>query len=180
MKVKELLETYNNVKWLPENSALELWLSQELPDLNKTSSAFIMAFKDEKVILANVYSRGWDVPGGHIENSETPEEAMQRELFEETGASLLVSSLMGYSKISISGKKPSGYNYPYPESYMPIYWGMIDNISEPSASMEVGKAKLFSEYEIEKGGDNLIPYHLPFYKAGLARTNVFLEAMAKN
>ncbi len=171
----KLLETYTNVKWLPENSTFELWQSNELPELNQTKSAFIMAFKNEDIILANVYGRGWDIPGGHIENSETPEEAIHRELFEETGASLLCSSLMGYAKITINSEKPTGYNYPFPISYMPIYWGMIDTISEPSASMEVGKPKLFAEWQIEK--EKLIPYHQAFYKAGLARTSVFLKAM---
>lgn len=29
--------------------------------------------------------RGWEIPGGHLNEGETPEEAMIRELFEETG-----------------------------------------------------------------------------------------------
>ena len=29
--------------------------------------------------------RGWEIPGGHLNDGETPEEAMIRELFEETG-----------------------------------------------------------------------------------------------
>lgn len=173
--MSELIETYTDVKWLPENSTLKLYKSQELPELSATKSSFILAFKKDEVMLANVYGRGWDIPGGHIENSETPDESMQRELFEETGASLLIFALIGYSKITINGPKPASYPYPYPTSYMPIYWGMIDTITEPSASMEVGKPQLFAEYKIEK--EKLLPYHQPFYKEGLARTEIFLKAM---
>ena len=32
--------------------------------------------------------RGWDIPGGHLENEETPVQAFQREVLEETNATL--------------------------------------------------------------------------------------------
>jgi 8-oxo-dGTP pyrophosphatase MutT (NUDIX family) len=33
--------------------------------------------------------RGWDIPGGHVEDQETPLQAFKREIFEETGCQLL-------------------------------------------------------------------------------------------
>lgn len=176
--MKELLSADENVKWLPKPHRFELWLDNDLPPIEKTASAFVMAFQDENLLLANVFSRGWDIPGGHIEGGETPQEAMTRELFEETGASLLCSSLMGYIKITLEGDKPNPYPYPFPTSYMAFYWGMVDKIDKPSASMEVGEPKLFPQHKIERSSE-LIHRHRPFYEQALARTQVFLKAMAE-
>ena len=38
-----------------------------------------------RLLLVRHPERGWEFPGGRIEDGETPEEAMHRELFEETG-----------------------------------------------------------------------------------------------
>lgn len=54
-----------------------------------TAGAFIV--REDKVLLerrpddAKVYPGLWDTPGGHVEEGETPEAALVRELFEELG-----------------------------------------------------------------------------------------------
>lgn len=38
----------------------------------------------------------WDLPGGRIEGNENPEQALEREVMEETGLSVKVEELIGY------------------------------------------------------------------------------------
>ncbi len=55
----------------------------------RTAGGFIV--EEKRVLLekrpddANVYPGMWDTPGGHVEENETPEQALIRELDEELG-----------------------------------------------------------------------------------------------
>lgn len=43
----------------------------------------------------------WEVPGGKIEFGETPEEAVKREVFEETGYNVNVKKIVPFSNVAI-------------------------------------------------------------------------------
>ncbi|WP_391118076.1 NUDIX domain-containing protein [Psychrobacillus sp. L3] len=47
------------------------------------TSVHSYCFYQGKVLLVQVKGRGFNIPGGHIETGETPEEALHREVYEE-------------------------------------------------------------------------------------------------
>ena len=60
--------------------------SYVLPERELTSAVFLIAIKGTK-ILAIENEKGWDIPGGHLEEGETIREGLVREVQEEGGAS---------------------------------------------------------------------------------------------
>lgn len=58
------------------------------PFKNMTQSEIVTSvhsycFYQGKVLLVKVKERGFNIPGGHIEVGESPEEAIHREVYEE-------------------------------------------------------------------------------------------------
>ena len=51
---------------------------------------YVFAFRNDRVLLVKNRKRGWEAPGGKIEDGETPETAAYREFTEETGRSLKI------------------------------------------------------------------------------------------
>ena len=118
--------TQENVSWLPTGSTVEWYLSGELPPLSECSSVYAFVFKDGSMLQTELRegereTRQLDIPGGHIETGETPEQAVERETFEETGVKVKVQKLVAHGKVTIHIPKPENYKYPYPTSYMLFY-----------------------------------------------------------
>lgn len=92
------MNTFSPDFWDKTQSQITFIPSSALPvDLPITAVKGFVIQKD-KVLLTQV-QRGWDLPTGHVEVGETPEEAFLRETFEETGAEVRDYILLGYMRL---------------------------------------------------------------------------------
>lgn len=108
-----------------DNTRWEFHLSERMPPRELCTAVACIAIYGsmESVVLVR-NTRGWEPLGGHIEDGETVEDALLREIMEEGGYAPDDYSPFGYRKVI--SKKPVprdqglGY-YPYPVSYVPHY-----------------------------------------------------------
>lgn len=71
------------VNWDGHHVKLTWLLKIELQDLSKVTSVHGYCFSEGKVLLVHIKGRGFNMPGGHIDQGETPEQAFHREAYEE-------------------------------------------------------------------------------------------------
>ncbi|MDX5475664.1 MAG: NUDIX hydrolase [Bacillaceae bacterium] len=62
-----------------------------------TSGAVVINIEN-KILLKKDPKRGWELPGGHVEKEETVENAVIREVKEETGIDIRVEKFCGVSQ----------------------------------------------------------------------------------
>jgi len=119
-----LLLRLRDVEWLPVPNFVDTVADAHPRDLQSiTSTVVLVASTTGELLLTQVGSRGWDVPGGHLELGESPLQAATRELVEETGLVVSCGRLepAGYVRLHVRAARPAGYGYPYPSSYM-VAW----------------------------------------------------------
>lgn len=65
-------------------------------------TTYTIAFKDEKFLMVyHPRRRGWEMPGGHVENGETSEQTAKREYAEESGYDIKIVKIkdIGYCDV---------------------------------------------------------------------------------
>lgn len=90
-----------------------------LPELLPITAAVIFIIQDGQVLITKI-PRGWDIPGGHIEPGETPEQAVTREVYEETGGVVSEVQPIGYLHVTKQKHTPKNAQYPA-ESAIMVY-----------------------------------------------------------
>jgi 8-oxo-dGTP diphosphatase len=63
-------------------------------DLSWRPSAYGIVIKDNKILLSRQFNDGYDLPGGGLDLGEAPEEAVIREVKEETGINVANPKLL--------------------------------------------------------------------------------------
>jgi 8-oxo-dGTP diphosphatase len=145
-----LLRSEQNIAWALQPNESHLLLSPHLPPLALIATAFVFAFYGDQLLMSNLVRRGWDIPGGHIEKGETPEEAARREVYEETGTQLASLQLLGHQHLHIQAPRPEIYSYPYPDSYQVFYTAQIIALDSFEPTDETAGRGLFSPDEAHK------------------------------
>jgi len=163
----KVIKVAYDLQWMPKPNKAEIILSSQSPPLNLITSAFILAFQGDALLMPRSISRGWDLPGGHIDLGETPLEAMHRETFEEAYAYVEGVRILAYQKIEILADKPAAYKYPYPVSYQLFYWGKIMGLEPFQQNGEQDARKLFAPPEARKQA--WVQDNLELYEAALSQ-----------
>ncbi|MCX6747460.1 MAG: NUDIX domain-containing protein [Candidatus Nomurabacteria bacterium] len=131
--MKKLIDTPKDLHWVDNiNYTVEVYLSDELPEISLCTSAYSFVFDDNMLLQTELKEgerpmRMLDIPGGHIDEGETPLDAVVRETFEETGVHVRNPKLVAYIKVTKHNSKPEAYRYPYPVSYMLYYLCDFEN-----------------------------------------------------
>ncbi len=87
-----------------------------LPAAGLTYSVVAAQFKGKWIFVRHHNRVTWEMPGGHIEKNETPDEAAARELKEETGATGFRIECVSTYSVTINGETGYGRLY-YAEVY---------------------------------------------------------------
>jgi len=153
-----------------ENLRWELYLSASLPPAKLCNAVLCVAIlNNDRIVLART-KRGWGMLGGHIEENETIERALVRELYEEGGYTPEHYTPFAYRKIIAKHPEPHqqpGKLYPFPVSYIPFFLATTTKATVQPTGPEVLASQSFSIKELaglQSGDQKVIELGWEFYK----------------
>lgn len=91
------------------------WIADnQMPNKHLVTSVHAFCFEGDKLLLVRIEGRGFNVPGGHLEQDEEPLEALNRELLEEAYVTACDPRLLGHIIVDHSENERFDPNGKYP------------------------------------------------------------------
>lgn len=97
------------------------YLAGRLPPIEHVTSVRCLLFKDETVLVQRDLSGMHILPGGRREDGENLEQALRREVLEETGWTIDSPHLLGCMHFRHLTPRPVDYAYPYPDFVQVVF-----------------------------------------------------------
>jgi 8-oxo-dGTP diphosphatase len=115
--------------------------------LNKVNVAYAFSYDNEKnmILMVNNLDLGWTLPGGTVEKNETIENAVIREVKEETGLDVEVEGVLATNEIFLEDEDL------YILSGIPSLQGDEEILAVEWVTLETAN-KIKSKYPIYPGG----------------------------
>ena len=158
------VRTVYNKKWIPYQNKVDFFTCCEPVDFDAPVTTVHGFFKSEgKLLLVRHKNRGWEVPGGHIDGNESFEEAMRRELYEESQMECGEIYWLGYLKKTALEPAPKDCSYPHPLSYCIFFSAEITGINQFSGDESIEEARFFTPEEAI--GTPWIQAYVEYFKA---------------
>jgi len=134
--------------WEDTQNRLEFIPGKMPPASVKITAVKAFLISNKKLLLVDI-SRGWDIPTGHINENESPEQALIREVMEEAEIIVRSSIVLGYLK-SLKIKENSR-NHIYPKLSAILVYGSRDfRVTYPfKGKFESRGRKFFPFNEVE-------------------------------
>ncbi|NJN53884.1 MAG: NUDIX domain-containing protein [Anaerolineae bacterium] len=114
------------------------------------TAVFALIFQNDCLLMTQLATRGWQIPGGHVEDGESLEMAVRREIYEETAVHVSNLHIWGYDKFVIQSAMPPAYKYPFPESYQVGFIGNVTLLDPFVPTDEAAARKLMTPAEVRE------------------------------
>ena len=117
-----------------------------LPALELCTAAFCVVTFQGKLVIVEHVSRGFELPGGHVNPDEEIANTVEREVLEEIGASIRSPRYFGYKRVSppepIPHRDDPTSFYPFPNSYVPYFYAEAVELFDTELTSDVRGVKV--------------------------------------
>ena len=113
------------------------YLCSEAPPADLVSSVRAIVFEEDRVLVMRNLDGIHIVPGGRVEEGETFEETLTRELLEEAGVEVRLGVQIGLVHLRHTTPQPKGYPYLYPDFLWPVFVAQVAG-RRPDAKVDDG------------------------------------------